>query len=291
LSKKTKTSNFGVSKRESHDSSDFYGGRLYSSLTQESKEIGKENIVEEHLLDQIFCKSSERMEELPDNSVHLMVTSPPYSVGKTYDEDLTLQEYLDFLEGILKEVKRVLVPGGRLCLNIANLGRKPYIPLCAYLSTLLIDLGLLFRGEIIWKKPGVSGSSCAWGSWLSAGNPVLRDCHEKILVCSKDTYKRISKDKKSTIERDEFLLSTQSVWEIPPASARRIGHPAPYPIELPLRLINLYTFEGDIVLDPFMGSGTTAVAAIRSGRHYVGYELDENYVKLSEERIEKEKDS
>jgi modification methylase len=291
LSKKTKTSNFGVSKRESHDSSDFYGGRLYSSLTQESKEIGKENIVEEHLLDQIFCKSSERMEELPNNSIDLGITSPPYNVKKSYDDDLTLQEYLEFLRRIFIEVKRVLVPGGRFCINLADLGRRPYIPLTSYVSIMLVELGFLLRGEIIWRKTGVSGSSCAWGSWKMASNPVLRDCHEKILVCCKDTYKRESKGKTSTITRDEFLRDTLSVWDMPCESARRVKHPAPFSVQLPERLISLYSFLGDIVLDPFMGSGTTAVAAIRSGRHYVGYELDENYVKLSEERIKKEKDS
>jgi site-specific DNA-methyltransferase (adenine-specific) len=228
------------------------------------------------------------MDDLPDNSIHLSITSPPYCVGKTYDKDWTLQEYLNFLEKVFVEVKRVLVPGGRFCVNLANVGRKPYIPLCSYVSIMLADLGFLHRGEIIWKKVGVSGSSCAWGSWMSASNPSLRDCHEKILVCCKDTYKRDARDKTSTITRDEFLANSVSVWEMSPASARRVGHPAPFPIELPLRLIQFYSFSGDIVLDPFMGSGQTAIAAVRSGRHYVGYDIDSNYVALSKERIEKE---
>ena len=289
MSTKTKTSRFGVSKRESHDSSDFYSSRLYLDMPKESKEIGEENLIEEKFLDQIFCKSSENMEELPANSVHLCITSSPYTVGKEYDEDITLQEHLNFLRRVFSEVKRVLVPGGRFCINLADLGRRPFLPIGAYVSLILIDMGFLLRGEIIWRKIGTSGSSTAWGSWKSASNPVLRDCHEKILVCCKDTFKRNSKDKISTITRDEFLESTMSVWDMSPASAQHIGHPSPYPIDLPRRLIQLYSFQGDIVLDPFMGSGTTAVAAIKTGRRYIGYEIDENYIRLSDERIKKEK--
>ncbi len=225
------------------------------------------------------------MRELPDNSVALMVTSPPYNVGKDYDEDLSLEEYLEFLKRVLEETRRVLVPGGRIAFNVANLGRKPYIPLNGLVSALAVELGLLMRGEIIWIKAKGAGGSCAWGSWMSACNPTLRDLHEYVLVFSKECFNR-PKGGRSTIGRDDFMAATTSVWHIPPESARRVGHPAPFPVALVERLIHLYTFDGDTVLDPFMGSGTTAVAAVRSGRKFVGYEVNPEYISLCRRRIE-----
>jgi site-specific DNA-methyltransferase (adenine-specific) len=215
-----------------------------------------------------------------------MVTSPPYNVGKEYDEDLTLGEYLRFLRLVWKEVYRVLVPGGRACINVANLGRKPYIPLHGFIALDMLEIGFLMRGEVIWDKGASSASSTAWGSWQSASNPVFRDVHEYILVFSKDMYQRGNPDRrKNTIGREDFLEFTKSVWSFPSESATRVGHPAPFPIELPHRFIQLYTFADEVVLDPFMGSGQTAIAALKAGRHYVGYEVDEKYVKLANERI------
>jgi len=215
-----------------------------------------------------------------------MVTSPPYNVGKEYDENLSLSEYLTFLTRVWKEVYRVLVPGGRACINIANLGRKPYIPLHAYIIRTMLDVGFLMRGEIIWNKAASSSPSTAWGSWLSAKNPTLRDVHEYILVFSKETLSRGNPGKrKSTISKSEFLEFTKSVWTFPAVSAKKIGHPAPFPVELPYRFIQLYTFQGEVVLDPFMGSGQTAIAAIKTERYYIGYEINEEYVKLAEKRI------
>ncbi len=226
------------------------------------------------------------MEELPDESVHLMVTSPPYNVGKEYDEDLTLQEYRDFLKRVWAETYRVLVPGGRVCINVANLGRKPYIPLNSFIIQDMLELGFLMRGEIIWDKGSSASPSTAWGSWMSAKNPVLRDVHEYIMVFSKDTFTRDSlKSSKSTISREEFLELTKSVWSFPAVPAKKIGHPAPFPVELPYRCIQLYTFKEDVVLDPFMGSGQTAIAAIKAGRHYVGYEINKEYVRSARKRI------
>jgi site-specific DNA-methyltransferase (adenine-specific) len=226
------------------------------------------------------------MEELPDCSIHLMVTSPPYNVGKQYDEDLTLDEYRAFLRRVMTEVYRALVPGGRVCFNVANLGRKPYLPLDAFIVQDMLDMGFLMRGEIIWDKAGSASPSTAWGTWQSPGNPTLRDIHEYIMVFSKGTYTRPRlSGREPTISRDEFLEYTKSVWRFPAEPARKIGHPAPFPIELPYRCIQLYTYCSDVVLDPFMGSGATAIAALKANRCYVGYDIDPQYVGLAERRI------
>ncbi|NPB03120.1 MAG: site-specific DNA-methyltransferase [Thermotogae bacterium] len=285
--KGTKTSRFGVSERVNHDSSEFYASRLYEDFPTEKRVKYVENRIPKEYLNTIFCKSSENMEELPDNSIHLMVTSPPYNVGKEYDKNLSFSEYRSFLRRVWREVHRVLVPGGRVCINVANLGRKPYIPLHAFIIQDMLEIGFLMRGEIIWDKGTSAGSSTAWGSWMSAKNPTLRDTHEYILVFSKDTFGRENPyNRESTISREEFLEFTKSVWRFPAVSAKKIGHPAPFPEELPYRCIQLYTFKGEIVLDPFMGSGQTAIAAMKTGRYYVGYEISREYVDLANRRIQ-----
>jgi len=282
----TQTSPFGSPGRINHDSTPFYTSKLYEGLPTEKRTEYIEVSIPSQFLDKIFCKTSENMEELPDNSVHLMVTSPPYNVGKDYDKNLTLQEYRQFLKQIWKEVYRTLVPGGRACINIANLGRKPYIPLHAFIVEDMLELDFLMRGEVIWNKASSSSPSTAWGSWLSAANPTLRDIHEYILVFSKGMFQRKkAPQRRSTISKEEFLEFTKSVWTFPAESARKVGHPAPFPVELPYRLIQLYTFKDEVILDPFIGSGQAAIAAIKTNRHYVGYDISEEYVKLAERRI------
>ena len=285
-SRSTQTSTFGSAGRIAHDASYFYAGRLYGNLPAAGETVPVVEVaVPVEVLDTVQQGDSRNMTMLPDASIHLMVTSPPYNARKDYDTDLTLDEYLDLLREVFKETYRVLAPGGRACINVANLGRKPYIPLSSFINLIMREEGFLMRGEIVWDKGSSAGGSTAWGSWRSASNPTIRDTHEYILVFSKGRFQRPGKGKESTISRDDFLEWTKSVWRFPTESARRVGHPAPFPIELPRRLIELYTFKDDVILDPFLGSGSTAIAALQSGRHYVGYELDATYVDLARRRI------
>ena len=286
-SKGTKTRSFGAGARENHDASEYYARRLIpigvdSDIDRKSL---PENPLPPSARNQIFQKSSECMDDLPDRSLHLMVTSPPYNVGKDYDDDLSMDEYLELIRRVMSETYRVLVDGGRACVNVANIGRKPYIPLHAYMIQVAAEVGFFMRGEIIWDK-GMSGSSTAWGSWMSPSNPTLRDTHEYILVFQKPPFgRKRSEDRKATISREDFLEHTKSTWSFPPTSAKRAQHPAPFPVELPRRLIDLYTFSGEVVLDSFMGSGATAVAAVELGRSFVGYEISPTYVEIARARI------
>ena len=290
MARKTKTASFGSVLRESHSSKKFYSSKLYESFKIPKDMEFKEVKIDENDLNRLYCKSSEKMDEIPDNSVHLMITSPPYNVGKEYDDDLTLDEYLELLSSVFGEVYKKLVTGGRACINMANIGRKPYIPLHAMVIEIMLDLGFLMRGEIIWDKSTSAGGSCAWGSWMSASNPVLRDYHEYILVFSKESYsKNSAQEKRDTVEHDDFIQWTKSVWTFPAVNAKKIGHPAPFPVELPHRLINLYSYEGDVVLDPFIGSGTTAIAAIQNNRNFIGYDIKKEYIELAQKRISNQK--
>lgn len=283
----TETSSFGTPGRFNHDSSKFYNSKLYSELNQERQNIVYiENKIPSANINKIFCKSSEHMDELPDKSVHLMVTSPPYNVGKDYDNNLSLKEYRDLLKRVFKETYRVLVPGGRVCVNIANLGRKPYLPLHSYIIDDMNEIGFLMRGEIIWDKGSSASPSMAWGTWLKANNPVLRDVHEYILIFCKDSFTRQNPQKRrSTISSQDFMEFTKSIWKFSAERARKVGHPAPFPLELPRRLIQLYTFENDVILDPFVGAGTTCLAALEKNRNYVGYDIEKKYCDIAEQRI------
>ena len=292
----TATSAFGVGRRENHDASGFYDRFTMPKLSDD------ETLNPAPQVDTIWCHDASEMPELPDNSVALVVTSPPYFAGKQYEEAMgqghvpeDYLSFLDMLDRVFKECVRVLEPGGRIAVNVANLGRKPYRSLSADVINLLNGHGLLLRGEIIWRKAEGAGGNCAWGSFQSATNPVLRDLTERIIVASKGRFDRAIKPEvrrelglpwMSTIGPDRFMDLTLDVWDFPPESATRVGHPAPFPVRLPEHLIKLFTYEGDVVLDPFMGSGTTGVAAVRDGRRFVGYETDPGYRDRALERIE-----
>ncbi len=287
MPKGSKTSHFGTTQRISHDSSAYYQSKMVADLDgEEPQNPSLEHPFPLEYQNTIILGSSEDMIQLPSNSVHLMVTSPPYNVTKDYDQNLSLEEYLELLKKVFTETYRVLVYGGRACINVANLGRKPYLPLSDFISRIMLEIGFLMRGEIIWYKGAGAGVSMAWGSWQSAANPVLRDTHEYILIFSKGSFGRDkSAEKENTITREQFMEWTKSVWHFKPESAKKVGHPAPFPVELPYRLIQLYTYKGEIVLDPFMGSGSTALAAVKSGRNFVGYETDAGYVELCKKRL------
>ena len=295
----TATSSFGVGRREAHDSTAFYA-RFTAPALSDDAVVNPPGVV-----DQIYVGDSRSMDRVQPASVALVVTSPPYFAGKQYEEELGKQgipasyaEYLGLLEGVFAECVRKLEPGGRIAVNVANLGRKPYRSLSADVIGILQDrLGLLLRGEIIWRKARGAGGNCAWGSFRSPSNPVLRDLTERVVVASKGRFDRAIDRSQRAAERlphvatpsaDEFMEATLDVWELAPERARRVGHPAPFPVELPQRLIELYTWRGDVVLDPFMGVGAAAVAAVRTGRRYLGYDTDEGYVEVARRRAAEE---
>ena len=292
----TSTSSFGVSRRENHDASGFYARFTAPTVS------GDDTVEPPGVVDQIYVGDARSMDRVRPSSVALVVTSPPYFAGKAYEEELgeghipaTYVEYLTMLEDVFAECTAKLEAGGRIAVNVANLGRKPYRSLSADVIGILQDrLGLLLRGEVVWRKARGAGGNCAWGSFKQPANPVLRDLTERVVIASKGRFDRALKGPvrrarglpfEPSTTADEFMDATLDVWELAPESATRVGHPAPFPVELPQRLIDLYTYKDDVVLDPFMGSGTTAVAAVRTGRHYLGYDTDEGYAKAARERV------
>jgi DNA modification methylase len=279
-----------VGKREGHDSSAFYARFAPPEVSDDA------TVNEAKILDEIIVGDSRSMTDVADASVALVVTSPPYFAGKEYEAALgeghipgSYIEYLQMLEDVFAECARVLQPGGRIAVNVANLGRRPFRSLAADVTTILQDrLRLLLRGEVVWRKAAGASGSCAWGSFRSPRNPTLRDVSERVVIASKGRFDRaVAGD--ATISADEFMEATLDVWDLPAESAQRVGHPAPFPVELPQRLIELYTFEGELVLDPFMGSGSAAVAAVRTGRHFIGYDTDPSYVAAAMARVDAER--
>jgi modification methylase len=292
----TSTRAFGAGARESHDAGEFYQ-RFSPPIVSTDEQINPCSCP-----DSLFLGDSREMGVVNDASVALVVTSPPYFAGKEYELALgeghvpgSYLEYLEMLSKVFAECVRVLEPGGRIAVNVANLGRKPYRSLAGDVVRILQDeLGLLMRGEVIWVKAEGASGSCAWGSFQSAANPVLRDTSERVIIASKGRFDRAIKRAKrmklalpheNTISKEEFMAATLDVWRIRPASAKKVGHPAPFPLELPARLIQLLTYAGDVVLDPFIGSGSAAVAATMAGRHFIGFDTDAGYLELAKTRL------
>ena len=300
----TTTSSFGVGRREGHDASAFYD-RFPVPEISDNAEVAPVACVNQ--LWEGDARDMDASGNISDGSVALVVTSPPYFAGKEYEEAVgqghipaDYVAYLDMLHKVFSECVRKLEPGGRIAVNVANLGRRPYRSLSADVIEILQDrLGLLLRGEVIWRKARGATGSCAWGSFQRPGNPVLRDLTERVVIASKGRFDRAvpaaeraaqGLPAEGTAYVDEFMEATTDVWEIPSESATRVGHPAPFPVELPQRLIDLYTYRGDLVLDPFIGAGTTAVAAVRTGRHFIGFDTDPGYLALARQRIADERE-
>lgn len=296
----TKTKSFGVpTTRENHDSSSFYERfeRRHPSLGIDLGGFDADPELEFYDGPDEVMVGDARKVPLPDDSVAMVITSPPYFVGKDYelgaDSPQTWDDYLDLLQEVWAEQLRVLEPGGRIAVNVAGLGRKPYRPLPAIVTTQLLNAGFQLRGEIVWVKAKGSGSM-ATGTWNSPHNPVMRDLTERVIVASKGQMSRVKsqverRDEglpyRSDLESEIWCRDTIDMWRIAPELATRIGHPAPFPVELPRRLIRLHTYEQDLVVDPFCGSGSTLLAASELNRRFVGIDKEQRYVDMAEQRL------
>jgi len=244
------------------------------------------------VLDEIVCGNSKRMTQVSTSSVQVIVTSPPYNVGVKYhgyDDNQPFDKYLDMLKAVWQESYRVLVPGGRIVVNVANTGRRPYVPLDEFISAQLREIGFLYRGKVPWIKGASAGASTAWGSFGKSSNPVLRDTVEYILIFCKDSY-RLERTNSLTnnITSAEYVEFTLTPWRFPAHRRNgkdKIRHPVPFPLELPERAIKLFCNEYDVVLDPFCGSGQTLVAAVRNRRHFIGYDISQDACNEARERV------
>jgi len=239
-------------------------------------------------LDQIICGDClEVMSQIPDGTVHLAVTSPPYNLGIDYDnhdDNLAYENYIEWMKKVWIETKRVLVSGGRFALNIAPTGIKNFRPIHHDFSNQLREIGMIMRTEIIWYKQTM-GRRTAWGSWKSPSNPHIVPSWEYVLVFCKDSWTLEGDSKDRDITNDEFMRFSDGFWYIPPESQRR-GHPTPFPEMLIYRLIKFYTYKGNVVLDMFGGTGTVAVVAQKTGRHFIHIDISQKYCEIAKQRLE-----
>lgn len=241
------------------------------------------------LLNGIICGDClELMKQIPKNTVHLAITSPPYNLGINYDkhnDKMSYGEYLNWMKKVWIETKRVLAPGGRFALNIAPTSIKNFRPVHHDFTNQLREIGMIFRTEIIWYKQTMRRRT-AWGSWKSPSDPHIVPSWEYVLVFSKNNWKLIGNPKDSDITSEEFMRFSDGFWYIPPEINRR-GHPAPFPENLIYRLIKFYTYKGNVVLDMFGGTGTVAVVAYKTGRQYIHIDISEEYCNVAKRRLQK----
>lgn len=229
---------------------------------------------------------------IEENSIDLIVTSPPYNVDIHYNsfkDDIPYEKYLEFTEKWLTKAYLLMKPDGRMCLNIPldkSKGRKEAGFQSVYVDIVNIakKVGWKYFSTIIWNEQNISRRT-AWGSWLSASAPYVIAPVEMIVVLYKKRWKKLSGSKKSDISKEEFMEWTNGVWTFMGESKKRVGHPAPFPVELPRRCIKLFSFVDDTVLDPFLGSGTTLIACALTGRKGIGIEIDENYCEIAKQRL------
>lgn len=239
-------------------------------------------------LDKVLCGDClEVMRQMSDNTVHLAITSPPYNLGINYDvhnDKVAYESYLQWMNEVWLETKRVLVPGGRFALNIAPTSIKAFRPIHHDFSNQLRQMGMMMRTEIIWYKQTMRRRT-AWGSWKSPANPHIVPSWEYVLVFSKGSWMLDGNGAEADITSDEFMRYSDGFWYIPPESQRR-GHPTPFPEELIYRLIKFYTYKGNVVLDMFGGTGTVAVVAYKTGRHFIHIDISPKYCQVAEQRLE-----
>jgi site-specific DNA-methyltransferase (adenine-specific) len=225
---------------------------------------------------------------IEEKSIDLIVTSPPYNVDvkyETYDDKIPYDKYLEFTEKWLTKCYSLTKDDGRLCLNIPldkNKGGQQSV--CADITTIAKKIGWKYHATIIWNEQNISRRT-AWGSWLSASAPFVIAPVEVIVVLYKKRWKKTSGSQKSDITRDEFIEWTNAVWNFSGESKNKVGHPSPFPVALPKRCIKLFSFVGDTVLDPFLGSGTTLIACLETNRNGIGVEIDKNYCELAVKRL------
>jgi site-specific DNA-methyltransferase (adenine-specific) len=235
----------------------------------------------------IYRADSADLSFLPDASVHLVVTSPPYNLDVSYNgyrDDLPYQRYLEWVGRWARELLRVSAHGGRACINIpldSNKGGKRAV--YADYVRVLLEAGWCYQTTIVWNEQNISRRT-AWGSWLSPTAPFVTAPVEMVPVFFKEEWRRPRDGRTTDIQRDEFLAWTLGTWQFPGENPGKVAHPAPFPPELPRRLIKLYSFVEDTVLDPFLGSGTTCAVAKQLGRRSIGIDVDENYCRLAAER-------
>jgi site-specific DNA-methyltransferase (adenine-specific) len=235
-----------------------------------------------------------RTSSVEEGSVDLAVTSPPYNVDIAYnshDDTGSYDEYMAFNRRWLERCRRWLAPDGRLCLNVPldkNRGGQQSVG--ADFTCLAKEVGFRYHSTIVWNEGNISRRT-AWGSWMSASAPFVIAPVELIIVLYKDGWKKRRADGENDIGRQEFMDWTNGLWTFQGESKKRVGHPAPFPLELPRRCIKLFSYRGDLVLDPFMGSGTTLVAASQAGRRGVGIEIDPGYCALTKKRLVREADA
>ncbi len=221
------------------------------------------------------------------NTVDLIITSPPYNVDIKYgsfDDEITYETYLLFTKEWLRKCYRLLKDDGRFCLNIPlDKNRGGQQSVYTDITTLAKKVGFKYHSTVVWNEQNISRRT-AWGSWLSASAPYVIAPVEMIVILYKNQWKKKVKGISDTT-RDEFMEWTNGVWSFSGESKKRIGHPAPFPIQLPRRCIKLFSYVGDTILDPFLGSGSTLLACLQTGRKGIGIDIDEGYCKIAERRL------